>query len=210
MERSKPAALRMLHDLPAKPWQFLGWPPSSKVSLAAVLLISLGMLTFLVVHEASRGPTAIEPVAKFTRSPAAVSPPRPALTADEEAYIRVLWPIHGDVERSTMRMSLGEIYYSIHDMGQAELKKRVDEALATYRLADKRLRELRPPPSLQRSHDDYLAAVHLFQASAVEVGKMFQDGREDHLRAAHPLSLEGSNKIRKIGYEFWPDEFPPN
>ena len=32
---------------------------------------------------------------------------RPALTAAEEKYIRELWPIHGDVERSTLRMSLG-------------------------------------------------------------------------------------------------------
>jgi hypothetical protein len=210
MEHSRPASLRTLHDLPAKLWQFLSWPHKVRVGLVAAILISLGIFTHLVVHEVSREPPTNDLVTRSARPLAAVPPARPALTADEEVYIRDLWPIHGDVERSTMRMSLGEIYYSIHDMGQADLKNRVDEALATYRLAEKRLRALRPPSSLQRSHEDYLAAIRLFQASATEVRKMFQDGHEDHLRAAHPLSLEGSNKIRKIGYEFWPDEFPPN
>jgi hypothetical protein len=210
MERSKPALIRTFQDFSARPWQIVGWPPDAKVCLVAALLVSLGVFTYLAVHEVSRESITRDHVAKSTRSPVPLSTTRPAFTADEEAYIRSLWPIHGDVERGTMRMSLGEIYYSIHDMGQAELRKRVDEALNTYRLAEKRLRALRPPSSLQRSHEDYLAAIRLFQASATEVRKMFQDGHEDHLRAAHPLSLEGSNKIRKIGYEFWPDEFPPN
>ena len=51
----------------------------------------------------------------------ATLPPRPALTAAEEQYIRELWPIHGDVERSTMRMSLGQIFYTTQDLGRAEL-----------------------------------------------------------------------------------------
>jgi hypothetical protein len=39
---------------------------------------------------------------------------------------------------------------------------------------------------------------------------MFDDGREEHLIAAYPLGLEGTNKIREIGGRFWPEEFPPN
>jgi hypothetical protein len=107
-------------------------------------------------------------------------------------------------------MSLGQIFYKIHDMDRAELKTRVDDALATYRQAEMRLRDLRPPPSLQRAHADYLAAVELFQKSALEVLKMFEDGNDDHLLVAYPLNLEGSNKIRAIGAQFWRDEFPAN
>ena len=141
---------------------------------------------------------------------AAAPRPRPPLTRAEEAYIQALSPIHGEVERSAVRMSLGQIFYKTHDMGKAELKTRVDEALASFRRSEARLRTLAPPPSLQRSHGDYLSAVRLFERSAVEVRRMFEDGNEDHLRAAYPLSKEGSDKIRELGVKFWPDEFPPN
>ena len=107
-------------------------------------------------------------------------------------------------------MSLGQIFYKINDMGRAELKTRVDDALATYRRAEAQLRTLQPPPSLKPAHDDYLAAVRLFQKSTLEVRKMFEDGNDDHLLAAYPLSREGSDKIRAVGAQFWRDEFPPN
>src|SRR5436190_2219861 len=61
-----------------------------------------------------------------------------------------------------------------------------------------------------RAHDDYLAAVQLFQKSALELEKMFDDGNDEHLLAAYSLSQEGSDKIREIGVRFWQDEFPPN
>ena len=89
-------------------------------------------------------------------------------------------------------------------------KARVDAALATYRRAEERIRALQPPPSLERAHSDYLAAVELFQKSALEVEKMFDDGNDEHLLAPYPLSQEGSDKIREIGVRFWQDEFPPN
>jgi hypothetical protein len=136
--------------------------------------------------------------------------PRPALTRAEEAYVHALWPIHGAVERSVVRMSLGQILYTAKDLGRTELKARVDAALAIYRSAEDRLRALQPPPSLQPVHEEYLGAVRLFQRSAVEVLKMFDDGSEEHLRTAYPFGLEGSNKIRDVGAKFWPDEFPPN
>jgi len=181
-------------------------PPSrARVVLSAVGLIFLaGVVTVAAVLEmrASRAVVS-EPETR-------VAAPRPPLTRAEEAYIRALWPIHGDVERSTVRMSLGQIFYKTNDLGRKDLKARVDEALLTYRSAETRLRALQPPPSLQSAHSDYLGAVRLFQRSALEVLKMFDDGGEEHLRAAYPLSQEGSDKIREVGAKFWPDEFPPN
>ncbi len=124
--------------------------------------------------------------------------------------MRALWPVHGDVERNVMRMSLGQIFYKTKDLGRAELRTRVEQALATYRGAEARLLALDPPASLRGEHGEYLAAVRLFQESAVEVLKMFEDGRDDHMLAAYPKSQEGSNKIREVGGKFWPNEFPPN
>ena len=66
-----------------------------------------------------------------TRKPVAASralePTRPPLSPAEEEYIGLLWPIHGDVERSTAVMSLGEIFYlnKDPDMSKEKFKKRV-------------------------------------------------------------------------------------
>ena len=114
------------------------------------------------------------------------------------------------MERATVRVSLGKIFYKINDLGKTDLKARVDNALTTYRRAETRISALQPPPSLAHAHDDYLAAVRLFEQSAVEVLKMFDDGNDEHLLAAYPMSHEGSDKIREIGAKFWEDEFPPN
>ena len=175
-------------------------------ALAATVLVLLGVVAFGVTREAT--------TTRRTTSPAllrpAATPPKPAFTRGEEAYIQALWPIHGEVERATVRVSLGKIFYKINDLGKTDLKARVDNALATYRRAETRISALQPPPSLAHAHDDYLAAVRLFEQSAVEVLKMFDDGNDEHLLAAYPMSQEGSDKIREIGAKFWEDEFPPN
>jgi hypothetical protein len=132
------------------------------------------------------------------------TPPRPAFTSAEKAYIQALWPIHGDVERSTVRLSLGQIFYKINDMDRATLKVRADEALATYQRSEARIRALEPPASVRHEHEEYLAAVGLFRRSAIEVLRMFDDGRDDHLNAAYPLSQQASDKIREVGVKFWP------
>ena len=109
-----------------------------------------------------------------------------------------------------MRLSLGQIFYKINDMDRTELKARADEALATYERSEARIRALEPPASVRHEHEEYLAAVGLFRRSAIEVLKMFADGRDDHLNAAYPMGQQASDKIREVGGKFWPHEFPPN
>jgi hypothetical protein len=175
-------------------------------ALAAAVVALLGILAFAADREAIMPGRAPSPTLS---RPETVSQ-RPAFTRTEEAYIQALWPIHGEVERSAVRMSLGKIFYKINEIRKEDLRARVDAALATYRRAEERIRALQPPPSLERAHSDYLVAVELFQKSALEVEKMFDDGNDEHLLAAYPLSQEGSDKIREIGVRFWQDEFPPN
>ncbi len=194
-------------DLAVKPATRAWWPFSVKNSVVAVAVMALlAIVAFGVTHEAATTARAPDPA----QSRAATTPPKPALTRAEEAYILALWPIHGEVERTSMRMSLGNIFYTTHDLGKAELKTRIDAGLATFRRADTAIGALQPPPSLARAHENYLAAVRLFEQSAVESLKMFDDGNDEHLLAAHPLSQEGSNKIREVGARFWQDEFPAN
>jgi len=175
-------------------------------ALAVTVLALLGIVVFAVTREAT---TTVRGPAPAVSQPAS-TPQRPAFTRAEEAYIQALWPIHSEVERSAVRLSLGKIFYKINDMGKADLKARVDDALASFRRAETRIAALQPPPSLERAHDEYLAAVGLFQKSALEVLKMFDDGSDDHLLAAYPLNQEGTNKIREVGARFWQDEFTPH
>jgi hypothetical protein len=176
---------------------------SGKTAVVAVgLMVVLAVFAFSVHRETTMS------VSVTARAPA--NPPKPAYTRAEEAYIQALWPIHGDVERSTLRLSLGKIFYTTNDLSKAELKTRIDAAMATYQNAEGRISALQPPPSLARAQDDYLAAVRLFKQSATEALKMFEDSSDSHLLAAYPLSQEGSTMIRAVGARFWQDEFPPN
>lgn len=179
------------------------WLRPKPLVLVAVLASLICVVIFAMNREAGVGasPTTVQ---------RAVEPRRPALTSVEEQYIRELWPIHGDVERSTMRMSLGQIFYKTQELTPDELKIRVQEALATYQAAQSRLSALEAPTSMRTEHEEYLSAVRLFQESADEVLKMFVDGRDDHMLVAYPKSQEGSNKIREVGGKFWPHEFPPH
>ena len=93
---------------------------------------------------------------------------------------------------------------------RAELRTRLEDALAEYRTADQRLRTLQPPQSLAGRQEAYLSAVQLFEESTVEMLRMYDDGNDEHLARGFPLSIEGSDKIREVGQEFWPDEYPPN
>src|SRR6267378_7915919 len=119
---------------------------SSKVSrrklvvITAVVLVLVGIVIVAVAREA----TSRRLVAAAISRPTA--PSRPPLTREEEAYVQALWPIHGAVERSAARMSLGQIFYVTKDLAPAELKARVDEALTTYQRAAGQLRTLEPPP----------------------------------------------------------------
>jgi hypothetical protein len=151
-----------------------------------------------------------------TRKPVAASralePTRPPLSPAEEEYVGLVWPIHGDVERSTALMSLGEIFYLNNDpdISKEKFKKRVDAALATYQKAKVQLSALQPPASLQKKHDEYLAAVLLLEQSTLERLKLFKDGKREHLQAAYPPLQQATDKIRVIGSEYWPGEFVPH
>ena len=56
----------------------------------------------------------------------------------------------------------------------------------------------------------YSDAVRLYQQSAAEMLRVVGDGRDEHLVAAHPLSMEASEKLLKVGDILWPSEYKPN
>ena len=179
------------------------WMTPKMAILGLVVLGLVGVLTFATSREVIRTATPV------TATPPA-RPTRPALSPVEEAFIQALWPIHGEVQRSLLRTSLGQILYKTNDLSRAELKTRMEQAQVVYGRAETSIRALEPQTSLRNDHQIYLDGVRLLRESAVEAMKMFKDGREDHLLTAYPKSQEASDKIREVGGKFWPNEFPPN
>ena len=178
--------------------------PAFKLLVLSVVLIGLGgvigfSLSRELANPAGRVPDGGPRIAQ-----------RPALTVDEQAYVDALWPIHTDVEVAAERVALGAIFYKTSDISGSELQGRLEQALSSYRAADAKVQALHPPDSLRSSHQSYLAALGLFEQSTVEMLRMFDDGDEDHLQTGYPMYLDGTNKIRDVGGNFWPDEFPPN
>lgn len=137
------------------------------------------------------------------RANAAPQPPDSRAT-DEQRYLEALWPIHAELQQTLVSIGLSAAFYESQDIDRAALKSRVDQGLATYRDAEARMQALEPPPTLRGPHAGYLEAVRMFQDSAIEMSKMFDDGDEAHLTAALPLSLEGSTRLRELGDHFWP------
>ncbi len=167
------------------------------VSLAALFLAAAG-------REWSSNPKAAKP--------RTIEPTRPPLSTAEEEYITKLWPIHGEVERSTAVMSLGEIFFlnKDPDMTTERFKRRVDAALKAYDLAEQSLRAISAPASLGSKHEQYLAAVLLLRESAQERLRLFADGDISHLHAAYRPLQNATDTIRQIGSDYWPNEFVPH
>jgi hypothetical protein len=182
--------------------------PGVKVLLFGIVVVSLvGFVAVALSRELAAGSRAA-PDAASARP--VVPTPRPALTAEEDSYAKALWPIHNDVKASALKMSMAGIQYKVGRLDPGGLKAQVEASFETYRQAEGEMLALRPPASLQAVHDDYLNAVRLYQQSALEMVKLYDDQRDDHLIAAFPMSQEGGRALRRVGAVLWPSEYVPS
>lgn len=181
-----------------------GGPSLRVVLFAGVLAVLSGIVGFAVSREAATSTSTA------AQQRPALPTPRPALARGEQQYVEALWPIHSTVERAAVRVALGASFYKLRDLSRGELQTRLQQAEGEFRTAEQRLRELNPPASLQDRHLAYLNALQLFLSSTREMLRMFDDGNDEHLTQGFPLSVQGSDQIRAVGDEFWPDEYPPN
>jgi len=182
------------------------WRGPRVIALGAVLLGLVAVTLAAVVREAwlpGRATSLAVPPNPF-------APPRPALTPAEEAYSQALWKIHGDVKLSAVQMTFAGLAYKTGDIDRATLKARVDASRDAYARAETRVRGLRPPASLRSVHADYLDAIRLYRQSAAEMARVYDDGRDQHLLAAFPLSETASRKLLEVGDTLWPGEYVPN
>jgi len=187
---------------PGEPHRFL----RPKLLVAGVIVLAL--LAVLCASLLREGTIAGLTAGPETRpSPA---PARPALAPAEEAYAQALWVIHADVKHAAHDLTFSGLRYKLKQADGPDFATRVLDAARTLDGAEARVRALAPPPSLNQVHAQYLGAVQLFQRSAAEMLRVTVGGRDEHLKAAYPLSLKASEELLRVGDAIWPGEYLPN
>jgi hypothetical protein len=135
---------------------------------------------------------------------------RPAVTAEEEAYARALWPIHAQVKQDAVKMTFAGVAYKMGDIKREAVKERVAPLTPMFDAAVAALGKLQPPASMRVLHGEYLEAVKLYRDASVAMIKVAADGRDEHLVEAQAKSSKASDLTLKVGDTLWPGEFKPN
>jgi hypothetical protein len=135
---------------------------------------------------------------------------RPAVTAEEEAYARALWPIHAQVKQDAVKMTFAGLAYKMGDIKRAAVRDRVAPLTPMFDSAVVALSKLQPPASMRVLHGEYLEAVKLYREASVTMVKFAMDGRDGHLLEAQAMSEKASGLTLKVGDTLWPGEFKPN
>jgi hypothetical protein len=180
--------------------------PVAKLALLGTVLgcllvfVAIALSRDLEVSRRATGQSAPRPV---------VSTPRPALTPAEESYAQRLWPIHNDVKSSALKLSVAGMQYKIGGADLATVKRQAEQSSQVYDSAERQVRELQPPSSLQAQHDEYLQAVRLYRQSAAVLLHV-EARRDDALLEAFPMSQQGGQILRRVGAVLWPGEYVPS
>ena len=135
---------------------------------------------------------------------------RPAVTAEEEAYARALWPIHAQVKQDAVRMTFAGLAYKMGDIKKEAVKKRVAPLTPMFDSAAAALNKMQPPASMRALQGEYIEAIKLYHDASVTMVKVAADGRDAHLIEAQALSEKASGLTLKVGEALWPGEFKPN
>jgi hypothetical protein len=140
----------------------------------------------------------------------AVPDERPAVTAEEEAYARALWPIHSQVKQDAVRMTFAGLAYKMGDIKRGAVKTRVAPLTPRFDSALVEIRKLQPPQSMRELNAEYVEAIKLYRDASVAMIQVAADGRDAHLLEAQEKSARASNLTLKVGETLWPGEFKPN
>jgi hypothetical protein len=140
----------------------------------------------------------------------AVGNERPAVTAEEEAYARSLWPIHSQVKQDAVRMTFAGLAYKMGDIKRETVKTRVAPLIPLFDSALVEIHKLQPPPSMRELNAEYIEAIKLYRDASVTMVQLAADGRDAHLVKAQEKSAKASNLTLKVGEMLWPGEFKPN
>jgi hypothetical protein len=183
-----------------------------QIALAIVILALSTFVLYAAVRETGKQPSAAPSAdAAFSAGLAMGEHSRlRALTPEEEAYAAALWPIHSEVKLAAMRMTFAGLNYKIEHQDPAKVKSTVQPLTEAFQSAVQRAGGLQPPESLQDAHATYLDALGLYAEAAREMIKIADDGRDQHLVAAHERSERASHALLQLSDVLWPGEYKPN
>lgn len=124
--------------------------------------------------------------------------------AQQQQYLDALLPIHSRLMQTVLRTGHATASFGARDLDRGQFRAELDDSLTGYRRIEEQILVLEPPASLHESHATYLATVRLFERSATEILKAYDDGDNDHLADGARLSLEGMARMRMLSDRFWP------
>jgi len=175
-----------------------------------LVLVGLGAIAALAMVREGRHASAPAQSAAATGGAFAGHAERPALSPEEERYAAGLWPIHQQTKTSAVQMTFTGLAYKLGDIDKAAVKERVAPLTKAFRDARAQASRLQVPPSLEKQHQQYLAALKLYEDASVEMVKVARDGKEEHLVAAQKMSYAASEDSLRVGDALWPGEYKPN
>lgn len=154
----------------------------------------------------------VAPPQTQTPAPAAAlgNPPRPALSAAEEAYAAALWPIHEDVKRQAVNLIFAGLAYKSGDLAPAAFLARLRPLARGFEQALERLAKLSVPPPLIETHEKYREAIRLYQESARIMAGALAARRDAALISAQEKSGRAAELMLIVGDALWPGEYKPN
>lgn len=135
---------------------------------------------------------------------------RPAVTAEEEAYARALWPIHAQVKQDAVKMTFAGLAYKMGDIKREAIKQRVAPLTPMFESALAAIDKLQPPSSMRELNAEYKESIKLYRDASVIMIRVAADGRDAHLLEAQEKTAKASDLTLKVGETLWPGEFKPN
>jgi hypothetical protein len=134
----------------------------------------------------------------------------PALTADEERFATALWAVHREATRLAVAMSFAGITYQTEDRDARALARKIEPAAKFFHNAEMQVRTMTPPPSLSKTHGQYVDAMALYANAAAEILKFTNDGDAQHLNSAHQMDVKASEDVLRVGEVLWPGQYKPH
>ena len=177
--------------------------------LLAVVVVALAATVGAAWLQEVRPRSVVQPAAQ-TVSMRAEKPQPPALTADEERFATALWAVHREATRSAVAMSFAGIVYQTENRDARALARKIEPLAKFFHDAELQVRTIDPPPSLSRTHGQYVDAMALYANAAAEMLKFTGDGDAQHLDNAHRMDVRASEDMLRVGEVLWPGQYKPH
>jgi hypothetical protein len=183
--------------------------PSGRSLLWAGVIVTLAAVTGAAWLHEVRPRSVVQSAAQIVSAQSGKSQP-PALTADEERFAMALWAVHREATRLAVAMSFAGITYHTEDRDPRALARKIEPAAKFFHDAEMQVRTMTPPPSLSRTHGQYVDAMALYASAAAEMLKFAEDSDSQHLGEAHRMDLKASEGMLRVGEVLWPGQYKPH